>query len=225
MKDLKQLYPERFFAKREWLRGRSRDLVRVSIELFDPKNTIDLGCGAGDLTKVFLANDIDAYGMEGTDNCVPQILFPLERLLIADLRKPMNGMTDYFHIKKDQHTPGVRSIFEYKFDLLTCLEVGEHIETEAIEDFIKNLAQFSDRWLISINPNSGKYHFTCNPFHWWIEKIESIADVRYRQDVVYEFRKRLDWLNRASNIRMILDNLLYFEVPNATDLRPQKLTK
>ena len=106
MKDLKKLYPEGFFAKREWLRGRSRDIVRISKELFDPKSTIDLGCGAGDLTDIFLNSDVDAYGLEGTENCAPEILFPLERLLIADLRKPMNGMTDYFYVKKDQHTTG-----------------------------------------------------------------------------------------------------------------------
>lgn len=210
MEDLNKLYPEGFFAKRAWLRGRSRDIVRVSKELFDPKNTIDLGCGAGDLTDVFLNNDVDAYGLEGTDNCVPELLFPAERLLVADLRKPMNGVTDYFHLGRTQHTPGVRSVFNYKFDLLTCLEVAEHIETEALEPFFKNLAQFSDVWLISINPNAGKYHYTVQPFHWWIQKIESLTDVRYREDFVYEFRKRLNWLERASNIKMILDNLLFF---------------
>lgn len=212
MQDLDKLYPESFYAKRAWLKGRSRDIVRVSIELFDPKDTIDLGCGAGDLTKEFLAKDIDAYGLEGTDNFRRELLCPQGRAFVADLRKPINTLlTD----TGDQIKPR-------KYDLLTCLEVGEHIETERIEQFIKNLAIFSDRWLMSINPNPGKYHYTVKPFHWWAGKIESIANVRYREDVTYEFRKRLDWLNRASNIRMILDNLLYFEVPNATDLRPQK---
>lgn len=209
MKDLKKLYPERFFAKRAWLRGRSRDIVRVSKELFDPKTTIDLGCGAGDLTMVFLENDVDAYGLEGTNNCTKELLFPIERLMVADLRKPIA----FFK------TPEGKK----KYDLLTCLEVAEHIETEYVDRFIRNLALFSDRWLVSINPNPGKYHFTVKPFHWWAQKIEAITNVRYREDIVYEFRRRLDWLNRASNIRMILDNLLYFEAPHVkTDLRPQK---
>jgi hypothetical protein len=190
VKDLKTLYPEGFFAKRAWLRGRSRDIVRVSIELFNPKDTIDLGCGAGDLTDVFLANDVDAYGLEGTDNCRKELLFPEERLLVGDLRKPIKNIISY--------------------DLLTCLEVAEHIEAERVEQFIKNLAGFSDVWLMSINPNKGKYHYTVKPFHWWAQKIESLTDVRYREDIVYEFRRKLNWLERASNIKMILDNLLFF---------------
>lgn len=222
MQDLDRLYPETFYAKRAWLRGRSRDIVRISIEMFNPEHTIDIGCGAGDLTDVFLTNEIDAYGLEGTDNCIPELLFPSERLLVADLRKPIINIKDYFHLKRSDHTPHV---FNYRFDLLTCLEVAEHIEAERVEQFIKNLAGFSDRWLMSINPNKGRYHYTVKPFHWWAQKIESLTDVRYREDITYEFRKRLDWLNRESNIRMILDNLLYFETPNATDLCPQKLTK
>jgi len=224
VKDLDKIYPEKFFSGRAWLQGRSRDIVRISKEIFNPKNTIDLGCGCGDLTKVFLDNDVDAYGLEGTDNCVPELLFPPERLLIADLRKPMNGSTDYFHVSRTQHTPGVRTVFNYKFDLLTCLEVAEHIEPEGLDPFFKNMAQFSDRWLMSINPNAGRNHFSVHPFWKWIEIIEKYG-VFYREDITYEFRKRLDWLNRASNIRMILNNLLYFEIRNATDLHPQKLTK
>lgn len=198
MQDLEKLYPESFFANRAWLRGRSKDIVRICIEMFNPKTTMDLGCGAGDLTKVFLANNIDAYGLEGTENCIKELLFPTERLALADLRVP---------IQKGH--PLVE-----KYDLLTCLEVAEHIETERLDDFIRNLTLFSDRWLMSINPNPGKYHFTVKPLHWWAQKIESVANMRYRDDIVYEFRRRLDWLNRASNIRMILDNLLYFEAPH-----------
>ena len=203
MKDLRKLYPERFFAKRQWLRGRSRDIVRVSIEIFNPKTVIDLGCGCGDLTHVFLNNGVDAYGLEGTENCIPELMFPAARLTVHDLREPIKSPR--------------------KYDLLTCLEVAEHIDSERVDQFIRNLASFSDRWLMSINPNPGKYHFTVQPFHWWAQKIESLTNVRYREDIVYEFRRRLDWLNRASNIRMILDNLLYFEAPHVkTDLRPQK---
>lgn len=198
MLDLEKVYNEKFFTGREWLRGRSGEMVKHFQFMYEPKTTLDVGAAIGDFTAAWLAQfPVDAYALEGSESCVPKLVIPRERMLIADLRFPVSLPLDW----------------PQKYDLVTCWEVAEHIDEFAVPEFCRNLSNFAEEdgiVAMSICTLAGRFHCTVRPLEWWDEQLEKVGLYHNGDEDLFRDlagRAHGGWEARRSNIRMLGDNM------------------
>ena len=154
------LYDDAFFKKRSSYSKRAPVMMRGIIEIYHPTSYVDCGAALGDLVNEALTQQIDAYGIEGSEACFPYLQCPREHMLILDLSVPI--------------------IIPRKYDVLTCFEVAEHIEEQSVDIFIANICQMSNNLVISIcdyGPTT-KIHPTVKPHSWWLKKFNVYQFVR-----------------------------------------------
>jgi len=121
------------------------------VESLSVKRVIDMGCAAGHWVAAFLSQNIDAVGIEGSTNVRPYILCPDNRILFADLRKPLK-----FHFQD--------------IDLVISIEVAEHIEARFARTFVKNLVKYKPRYVIMTAAQPGQggvFHVNEQPAQYW----------------------------------------------------------
>lgn len=191
MNPLEEIYPNRFFSRRNSLNWRAKFVCEAVRDVLAPVSVIDVGCAIGDLVKRFLALGIDAYGLEGSRGCLPYLEVESDRVFIEDLRLPIDVG---------------------RYDLAICFEVAEHIEPEYADQFLANLTGMSDRVLMSAAPpfQGGHYHVNCQPQEYWTEKMAALG---FAPDtgIVEAIKQRLaPWQNKPG-IKAYYQNLLYFE--------------
>ncbi|MBU2483255.1 MAG: class I SAM-dependent methyltransferase [Proteobacteria bacterium] len=160
MKNLSEIYGPDFF--REWGPSntdyvRSAELVAGAIyEIFRPASLADLGCGCGVYSHVFTLMGARVLAIDGV---IPPSAhsFPVE-IITRDLAAPF------------KNTWG-------SFDLALCLEVAEHIPEEFTGTFLRNLAAFSDRLVMSAAPpgQGGRRHVNEQPRRYWARKLAAIG--------------------------------------------------
>jgi SAM-dependent methyltransferase len=101
------------------------------VALFEPKTTYDAGCAIGLLVRALSERGVDAYGGDISDfavNGAPPGL--RERLEVRDLVQP----------------------FERRFDVISCIEVLEHMSSADAQVAIANLCAATDTVLLSSTP-------------------------------------------------------------------------
>ena len=174
MYNLDEAYSQKFFARRKSLEWRVPIFVEVITQIYHPRTLIDFGCGDGDLVRGFNTAGVNAFGVEGTANCLPYTGLPLEpitdpdnppplsitnKITIHDLRKPLVKLFVYDDFNLNS---GV--------DLVLCLEVAEHIEIEAVDILIRNIIQYSNKIVFTAAPpgQEGNHHVNLQPREWWI---------------------------------------------------------
>lgn len=151
-----------------------------------PKNepVIDFGCGRATLLRYLHDRGFEQlHGIEGTD--FPA--FEYGNIAVQDLTEPFI---------KD---PIGNSI---------CLEVGEHIEQEYADQFIKNIVENTSKRLIlswAIPGQSGIGHVNCKHNIWVIDRFE-ISGFKLDVEDTLEIRQHVD--NHTAYFR---DTLLIFD--------------
>lgn len=206
MQCLSEIYSERFFRARDRYHWRAPIVCGAILFMWRHtpiRTTIDVGAATGDLTDVFARLGIEAYAIEGSPNCLPHIVCPRDRMLIHDLRKPL-----------DVSDPPVE-----RFDLVTCFEVLEHVEEEYADVLLDNLCLLSDRLLTSACPpnparkgtSGGSVHHVNEqyPGYWEAKFIQRgygrVGRVeRLFRDLVHPYRHKY-------GIKAWYENCLYFE--------------
>lgn len=190
---LENQYKKSFFKGRHKLKWRAQIVCGAIIKILEPDRLIDVGCATGDLVAEFLAMGIDAYGIEGSNNCREYLECPEERIFHLDLRVPIVEISD-------------------RYDLAICFEVAEHIEPDYADIFVDNLALLSNRILISAAPpgQGGRCHWNCQPVEYWNEKFMD-RGYYFRSGVVKEFRAEWNFWRSKPGIKAYYENLLYFE--------------
>lgn len=191
MYDLEKAYKPRFFSQRIKLAWRITEVCNAIYEVLKPKSLIDFGCGNGDLVKGFLNLGIDAYGVEGSKNCICYMQFSMERLKIWDLRRSWN-------------TPP-------RVDLAMSFEVAEHIEEEFANTYIQNMVRASDQILITAaGPGQGGLnHVNCQPKQYWINLFSAFE---YTRDPIIEDLIKGRFIHKSTKgVIAYYKNLLFFE--------------
>jgi cyclopropane fatty-acyl-phospholipid synthase-like methyltransferase len=154
--------------KQHWREGLAKDdsqneLIAMAIlcAFTKPKSWLDVGCGTGAVARTAMHNGIEAYGV---DQLVDEAL----RGWIAktwDLRLPLN--------------------LERTFDLVTCIEVAEHLEEEyegvICDTLVRHVAEGGRLVFTAAKPGQGGYnHFNCQPQKYWRDRMES-RGLKYSQ--------------------------------------------
>ena len=149
------VYDTEFFAGRSETVTRSAAVVvPVLMRLFEPRSVLDVGCGQGEWVEAFRAGGVDAYGV---DIAAPDEAHYFRR----DLTEPF----------KWRPMPEDR---EWGFDLVLCLETGEHIPEESSSTLINTIAHAANHYVVfgaAVPGQAGKGHINCQPPEWWHQRF------------------------------------------------------
>ena len=115
-------------------------VVPLVIDLVRPRNVVDVGCGTGAWLSVFISEGIsDVIGIDGDYIDRALLRIPEDRFDARDLEQTLR--------------------LERRFDLVTSLEVAEHLSPEAAENFVESLVSLGDVVLFSAAvPAQGGHH-------------------------------------------------------------------
>lgn len=120
-----------------------------------PKKILDVGCGDGRYCSIFEACGCpNVIGLEGTPDIMNLGIF--DNIIEVDLTKsPLERVKD-------------------KYDLVVCLEVGEHIPAKHEQTFIDNLCNFTRQHLVmswALPGRAGTGHVNVRPSEYIVNEI------------------------------------------------------
>lgn len=206
MESLNDIYRGSFFSRRYRLEWRVPYICSAIADVLQPKSLVDVGCAIGEFVKGFMDMGIDAYGLEGSANCVPYLQIPQDRLILWDLRRPL----------PKQEAEGAALPFGVKLGLgvVLCLEVAEHIEEEYCDIFLDNLSLLGKKIVMSYATpgQGGHHHVNCQEESYWLEKMYSrgfISNTTTRDRIKQYWQP----VAHKKEIRSYHNHLLCFEVP------------
>lgn len=127
-----QPYTESFYN--EEYQGRTRrsakEIVPLALDLVQPKQVIDVGCGIGIWLSVFKELGVqDVWGIDGDWVDRKMLQIPAERFVSCDMTKPFR--------------------MERQFDLVVSMEVAEHLPKQSAEGFVDSLVRLGPVILFS----------------------------------------------------------------------------
>jgi glycosyltransferase involved in cell wall biosynthesis/SAM-dependent methyltransferase len=130
-----------------WVAFFGRIADRLVSELA-PRSVLDAGCAIGLLVEALRDRDVEAWGLDFSDYAIGQVR--------ADLR-PFCWVGS---ITED---------LDRDFDLITCIEVLEHLPAEQAEVAVANLTNHTDRILFSSTPDDFQEptHINVQPPEYW----------------------------------------------------------
>jgi SAM-dependent methyltransferase len=127
----KNVYDPDFYRRQKSGSYRSAEIiVPLLLELMPVRSVCDVGCGVGTWLRCWLENGIeDVLGIDGDYVDRSQLMIPAEKFRSADLRLPVRC--------------------DRRFDLVSSLEVAEHIPQERAAGFVADLTALAPVVLFS----------------------------------------------------------------------------
>lgn len=168
----------------------ARAIVPILVEMFRPRSVADVGCGTGAWLKVFQEHGVgEVLGIDGSPSSRDALLIDGRDLLEHDLTSDL--------------PPNLK-----RYDMATCLEVGEHLPREASLTLVRNLVRLSDVIVFSAAiPGQGGVHHVneqwpaywaslfrdlgyevCDPIRWKVWGSEEV-EPWYAQNILVYMRR------------------------------------
>lgn len=125
-----------------------------------PTSLLDIGCGIGTWLKAAADRGVeDIFGIDGIDFPPGQLLIPPQNFACRDLTVPID--------------------LRRRFDMVICLEVGEHLETASSRILIETIARHSDTVIFSAAcpGQPGQHHVNCQWPDYWQQLFNSVGFV------------------------------------------------
>lgn len=183
MLDLEKIYDKAHF---EWYVPLREDYFKIADWLrlnLAPTAVLDLGCGNGFFIDRLLSDKIRILGIEGSAASLP---FLNKRLIpggvaILDVSLPL--------------------FFPFNSDLLICVEVAEHLPSQAADTLMNNIYNHASRWVFfsAATPGQGgHHHLNEQPHEYWIEKFK-VRGFELQADLTKQLREfaattKLSWI-------------------------------
>jgi O-antigen biosynthesis protein len=137
------------------------------IEDFHPRTSLDAGCAIGLLVEAMHDRGVDAEGIDFSDFAISESRDDIRQFLtVGSITTPLGK----------------------RYDLITCLEVLEHLTPEDADLAIVNLCASTDELVVSSTPMHYRdpTHTNIHPQEYWSERFARqgfIRDVDY--DAIY----------------------------------------
>jgi len=172
-----------------------------------PATYLDLGSGTGAMVNCARKLGSDAMGVDLING-------PEGHFVHHDLTRPLRIARDSFTVE-----PGLPDHLAQRFDLITSLEVAEHLPLEAHETLIDTIARHlrpkpdfygeSGYVIFSAAPpgQGGEHHIGCRPAVQWRDMFHA-RGMSYREDYTRQLAHLFGWVTGpasgwlASNIQV-----------------------
>lgn len=146
----------------EWLQEFGRLAARIVAD-FRPRRVLDAGCAIGLLVETLRDRGVEAWGIDLSSFAIAQA---------------------HANVKPYCREGSITAPFGERFDLITCIEVVEHIPPVEAEKAIANLCAHTDDVLFSSSPQHHRdpTHINLHPPEHWAEMFARngfIRDVDY----------------------------------------------
>jgi SAM-dependent methyltransferase len=128
---LARKYDDAFYLEldRE-VRSSAEAIVPIVVDRLNPASVLDVGCGRGTWLHVFAAAGVaDIFGVDGPHTSIEDLEIPSDLFLPHNLDEPLD--------------------IGRRFDLVTCLEVGEHLDEHAAPTLVSSLVAHAPAVLFS----------------------------------------------------------------------------
>ena len=153
--------------------------ARHIVDLFKPERTLDVGCAKGFLVKALDELGVDAYGIDPS---------------VYAVSNAHPDVGDKINLDTAQSIPYP----DNTFDVVTCLDVMDHVPLKEVTKTLKELLRVSKEWVIirvvthNVEGDLDSSHETIRGREWWTERIEKAggkveANVAYLKDGVWWF--------------------------------------
>jgi SAM-dependent methyltransferase len=187
------VYNKTFFDELQLTDFRSaQEIVPLILDLIDAKSVIDVGCGSGAFLSVFQQHGVkDIQGIDNASLDSAMLHIPTDKILRHDLTRP-------FSVDK-------------KFDLVTCMEVAEHLPASCAEQIVDNLTRLGPVILFSaaIPHQGGTNHINEQWPEYWAKLfaskgyvvIDCLREKIWQNDnVTYWYAQNLLWYIKADQL-------------------------
>jgi hypothetical protein len=145
------LYGPEFFEGRSGpVMASASAVIPLVLRVVQPKSVLDVGCGKGEWVKTFWRYGVEALGID--------IASPEEDgFLWYDLTEPL--------------------VFDEEFDMVLCLETGEHLPEEAADTLVETCVTNAPKVVFSaaVPGQEGTGHINCQPHEYWHEKFAAFG--------------------------------------------------
>lgn len=151
---------------------------------YNIKTLLDLGCGTGEYSKKFLANNIQCEAYDGNPNTVN----------ISEGIGQVLDLTNIIDLNK-------------QYDCVLSLEVGEHIPAKYETIFIDNVCKHSKNLIIiswAVVGQGGDGHVNCRNNDYIIKEIER-RFFSYKEEESNYLRRNYSNANWFSNTIMVFE--------------------
>ncbi len=106
-------------------------IAKRIIEQFDPKSVLDAGCAWGFLVEAFRNHGVEAFGVDISEFAIQNV---------------------HPNMKSYCWMGSITESFPKAYDLITCIEVLEHMPLQEAEIAIKNLCSHANEIVFSSTP-------------------------------------------------------------------------
>ncbi len=144
-----------------------------------PSSVLDAGCAMGFLVEALNERGVDAWGVDISEYAISKAHESVrERCSVASLSEPLPR----------------------RYDLITCIEVIEHVPPEETDKVVANLCNATDRLLFSSTP--GDYG---EPTHLNVRPPESWAAAFAREGFFRDLDRDASWLSPWATLYTRID--------------------
>lgn len=173
-----------------WLGFFDRIAERIVRDL-QPDSALDAGCAMGFLVESLRKRGVDAFGVDVSEFAIGEVHESVaEYCAVASLTEPL----------------------ERSYDLITCIEVLEHIPAEETDRAIANLCRATDRILLSTTPDdfTEATHVNVRPPEEW---SAALAREGFLRDLDYDASYVTPWaaLYRRQDARGLTDAVRHYD--------------
>jgi SAM-dependent methyltransferase len=153
-----------------WLRFFG-DVADGIVRDLHPTSSLDAGCAMGFLVEALASRGVDSWGIDLSEYAISQVDESVrDRCRVGSLTEPLDR----------------------RYDLITCIEVIEHVPPAETETVIANLCQATDQLLLSTTPQDfgEPTHLNVQPPEYW---SAALARNGFLRDVDRDFSYLSPW--------------------------------